>query len=117
MLIALPLLMHMCYYIVGIIFHLLQLCLFVQVNSCTGKMGKAVAEAAVAAGLQLVPVSFSAIEVPDGKIEVCDREIRIHNPSESENILPSIVKEYPDLIVVDYTVPDAVNGKCISNSY
>jgi hypothetical protein len=25
-------------------------------------------------------------------------------------VLPSIIKDYPDLIVVDYTVPDAVNG-------
>ncbi|KAK8462093.1 hypothetical protein SEVIR_1G146300v4 [Setaria viridis] len=82
----------------------------ILVNSCTGKMGKAVAEAAVSAGLQLVPVSFSAMEVPDGKCEICDREICIHDPSESEKILPSIVKEYPDLIVVDYTVPDAVNA-------
>lgn len=88
-----------------------------QVNSCTGKMGKAVAEAAVSAGLQLVPVSFSAMEVPDGKLEICDREIRIHDSSESEKILYSIVKEYPDLIVVDYTVPDAVNGECISDCY
>ncbi|RLN08935.1 hypothetical protein C2845_PM11G03680 [Panicum miliaceum] len=82
----------------------------ILVNSCTGKMGKAVAEAAVSAGLQLVPVSFSAMEVPDGKLEICDREIRIHDPSESEKILPSIIEEYPDLIVVDYTVPDAVNA-------
>lgn len=80
-------------------------------------MGKAVAEAAVSAGLQLVPVSFSAMEVPDGKLEICDREIRIHDSSESEKILYSIVKEYPDLIVVDYTVPDAVNGECISDCY
>ncbi|AQK51664.1 4-hydroxy-tetrahydrodipicolinate reductase 2 chloroplastic [Zea mays] len=89
----------------------------ILVNSCTGKMGKAVAEAAVSAGLQLVPVSFSAIEVPDRKIEICDREIFIHDPSESEKILPTIVKEYPNVIVVDYTVPDAVNGECISNCY
>nr|ACG34446.1 dihydrodipicolinate reductase [Zea mays] len=82
----------------------------ILVNSCTGKMGKAVAEAAVSAGLQLVPVSFSAIEVPDRKIEICDREIFIHDPSESEKILPTIVKEYPNVIVVDYTVPDAVNA-------
>lgn len=82
----------------------------ILVNSCTGKMGKAVAEAALSAGLQLVPVSFSAMEVPDGKVEICDREFRIHDPSESEQILPSIVKDYPDLIVVDYTVPDAVNA-------
>jgi 4-hydroxy-tetrahydrodipicolinate reductase len=73
-------------------------------------MGKAVSEEAVSAGLQLVPVSFSAIEVPGGKVEICDREIRIHDPSESEQVLPSIIKDYPDLIVVDYTVPDAVNG-------
>ncbi|KAL5208072.1 hypothetical protein ABZP36_032507 [Zizania latifolia] len=82
----------------------------ILVNSCTGKMGKAVAEAAVSAGLLLVPVSFSAIEVPDGKVEICNKEIRIHDPSESEHILLSIAKDYPDLIVVDYTVPDAVNA-------
>jgi 4-hydroxy-tetrahydrodipicolinate reductase len=107
----------MCYYVILVIFHLIQPRLFLQVNSCTGKMGKAVAEAAVSAGLQLVPVSFSAIEVPDRKIEICDREIFIHDPSESEKILPTIVKEYPNVIVVDYTVPDAVNGECISNCY
>jgi len=82
----------------------------ILVNSCTGKMGKAVAEAAVSAGLQLVPVSFSAMEVPGGRLEICDREIQIHDPSESEKVLPSIIEEYPDLIVVDYTVPDAVNA-------
>lgn len=80
-------------------------------------MGKSVAEAAVSAGLQLVPVSFSAIEVPDGKLNICDRDIHIHDPSESERILRSIAKDYPDMIVVDYTVPDAVNGKHISNFY
>ncbi|KAM0876756.1 hypothetical protein ACQ4PT_035970 [Festuca glaucescens] len=82
----------------------------ILVNSCTGKMGKAVAEAAVSAGLQLVPVSFSAVEVPDGKLNICDRDIHIHDLSESERILSSIVKDYPDMIVVDYTVPDAVNA-------
>ncbi|KAM3407226.1 hypothetical protein ACQJBY_000963 [Aegilops geniculata] len=82
----------------------------ILVNSCTGKMGKSVAEAAVSAGLQLVPVSFSAIEVPDGKLNICDTDIHIHNPSESERILHSIAKDYPDMIVVDYTVPDAVNA-------
>ncbi|TVU30187.1 hypothetical protein EJB05_21797 [Eragrostis curvula] len=82
----------------------------ILVNSCTGKMGKAVAEAAVSAGLQLVPVSFSAVEVLDGKVDICDREIQIYDPSKSEQILPSIIKDYPDLIVVDYTVPDAVNA-------
>lgn len=82
----------------------------ILVNSCTGKMGKAVAEAAVSAGLQLVPVSFSAVEVPDGKLNICDRDIHIHDLSESERILSSIVKDYPDMIVIDYTVPDAVNA-------
>ncbi|KAF0935463.1 hypothetical protein E2562_032925 [Oryza meyeriana var. granulata] len=81
----------------------------ILVNSCTGKMGKAIAEAAVSAGIQLVPVSFSAIQVSDGMVKICDREIYIHDPSEGERVLPSIVKDYPDMIVVDYTVPDAVN--------
>lgn len=56
-------------------------------------MGKSVAEAAAAAGLQLVPVSFSAIEVPDGKLNICDRDIHIHDPSESESIIRSIAKD------------------------
>lgn len=83
---------------------------FAQVNGCTGKMGKAVAESALSAGLQLLPVSFSSIEKPGRIIKVGSTEIQIHGPSERESLLSSIIQENPDIIVVDYTVPDAVNG-------
>ncbi|KAG1360966.1 hypothetical protein COCNU_09G004290 [Cocos nucifera] len=83
---------------------------FVPVNGCTGKMGKAVAEAAVSAGLELVPVSFSGREKSGRTVQVGSTEIQIHGPSERENILSSMFEKFPNLVVVDYTVPDAVNG-------
>lgn len=82
-----------------------------QVNGCTGKMGKAVIQAAISAGLHLVPVAFSCEEESGQTVEVCGKEIKLHGPSRRENILASVVDEYPNLIVVDYTVPDVVNGK------
>ncbi|XP_008808387.2 probable 4-hydroxy-tetrahydrodipicolinate reductase 1, chloroplastic [Phoenix dactylifera] len=82
----------------------------ILVNGCTGKMGKAVAEAAVSAGLELVPVSFSSREKSGRTVQVGSTEIQIHGPSERENILSSMFEKFPNLVVVDYTVPDAVNG-------
>ncbi|KAI0513882.1 hypothetical protein KFK09_009914 [Dendrobium nobile] len=82
----------------------------ILVNGCTGRMGRAVADAAVCAGLQLVPVTFSNSEKPNRTLQVGNVEIMIHGPSERENVLSSIYNEYPNVIVVDYTVPDAVNG-------
>lgn len=73
-------------------------------------MGKAVAEAAVSAGLELVPVSFSEADKAGSILEIGGIEISVHGPSEREEILSSVMEEYPDLVVVDYTVPDAVNG-------
>lgn len=78
-------------------------------------MGRAVADAAVGAGLQLVPVTFSNLEKPNRTLQVGNVDIMIHGPSERENILSSIYNEYPNVIVVDYTVPDAVNGKQLNN--
>lgn len=74
-------------------------------------MGKAVSEAAVSAGLHLIPVSFSSAEDIVQTIQVGGKDIQVHGPSERESILSSIFDDYPDLIVVDYTVPAAVNGK------
>ncbi|WOL07310.1 putative 4-hydroxy-tetrahydrodipicolinate reductase 2, chloroplastic [Canna indica] len=82
----------------------------ILVNGCTGKMGKAVAESALSAGLQLVPVSFSSSEEPGRTLKVGNAEIQIHGPPERESILSSVIHEFPDVIVVDYTVPDAVNA-------
>lgn len=82
----------------------------ILINGCTGKMGRAVADAAVCAGLQLVPITFSNVEKPSKDLHVGNVEIKIHGPSERENVLSSILNEFPNLVVVDYTVPDAVNG-------
>lgn len=81
----------------------------IMVNSCMGKMGKAVIEAAVNAGLHIVPVSFGAGEESGQSVQVGGKEIQVRSQLEREDILASTFDEYPDLIVVDYTVPNAVN--------
>ncbi|KAL3752866.1 hypothetical protein ACJRO7_000290 [Eucalyptus globulus] len=62
----------------------------IMVNSCLGKMGKAVIKAADSAGLDLIPMSFGCAEEAGKTVEV-------------------FFCEHPNMIVVDYTVPDAVN--------
>ncbi|KAJ4812316.1 Dihydrodipicolinate reductase [Rhynchospora pubera] len=60
----------------------------ILVNGVTGKMGKAVAE------------------------------ISVHGTSERDKILSSVTEKYPDVVVVDYTVPNAVNvWGAICNGY
>ncbi|GMH11321.1 hypothetical protein Nepgr_013162 [Nepenthes gracilis] len=81
----------------------------IMVNSCTGKMGQAVIEAAVSSGLHVVPVSFGSVNENGRSVQVGGREIQVHGQSERENIIASMFDEYPDLIVVDYTVPTAIN--------
>lgn len=76
-----------------------------------GKMGKAVIEASINAGLYVVPVSFGAQEESGQSVQVGEKEIQVHGPSEREDVLASVYDEHPNLIVVDYTVPNAVNGK------
>ncbi|KAL5701413.1 4-hydroxy-tetrahydrodipicolinate reductase [Ranunculus cassubicifolius] len=80
-----------------------------SVNGGTGKMGQAVVQAAISAGLQLIPITFSSGEVSDRVVEVGGMNIRVHGPSEREGVLASAFDAHPDLIVIDYTVPTAVN--------
>ncbi|WCJ27085.1 4-hydroxy-tetrahydrodipicolinate reductase 1 chloroplastic [Euphorbia peplus] len=80
----------------------------ILVNGCSGKMGKAVIKAADSAGLQILPISFGAPE-ESGFVEMCGKHIKIHGPDEREDVLASTFREHPNLIVVDYTVPAAVN--------
>ncbi|KAJ4974476.1 hypothetical protein NE237_007650 [Protea cynaroides] len=72
-------------------------------------MGRAVIEAAVSAGIQLVPVSFSTQKESGQIVQVGGQNIQVYGPSDKEGVLASIFEEHPNLIVVDYTVPDAVN--------
>lgn len=91
---------------------LIWLCYLLKVNGCTGKVGRAVLEAAVSAGLRPVPVVLGG-PGDAGKIIDIDGmqiEVQVCAASEREEILAYVLKDYPDLIVVDYTVPAAVNG-------
>ncbi|XP_044982209.1 probable 4-hydroxy-tetrahydrodipicolinate reductase 2, chloroplastic isoform X2 [Hordeum vulgare subsp. vulgare] len=81
-----------------------------MVNGCTGKMGVSVAEAATSRGLHLVPVSFSSRENLDKTIQIGDTDIEIYGPSAREDVLSSVIDEFPDVVVVDYTAPDSVNS-------
>ncbi|KAI9198251.1 hypothetical protein LWI28_012485 [Acer negundo] len=81
----------------------------IMVNGCTGKMGNAVINAADSAGLHIVPVSFGSTEEAGQTVEVCGKQILVHGPSDKESVLASVFDEHPNMIVVDYTVPAAVN--------
>ncbi|KAI6699005.1 hypothetical protein NL676_019124 [Syzygium grande] len=82
----------------------------IMVNSSSGKMGKAVIKAAESAGLDIIPMSFGSAEEAGKSVEVCGKEIKVHGPSDRESVLASVFGEHPNMIVVDYTVPDAVNS-------
>jgi 4-hydroxy-tetrahydrodipicolinate reductase len=81
------------------------------VNGCTGKMGLSVADAAASRGLHLVPVSFISREQLDRTVQIGQTDVRIYGPSEREDVLSSVVDEFLDVIIVDYTTIDSVNCK------
>ncbi|XP_077247945.1 4-hydroxy-tetrahydrodipicolinate reductase 1, chloroplastic-like isoform X2 [Tasmannia lanceolata] len=81
----------------------------IMVNGCTGKMGRAVAEAAVSVGLELVPKSFSSSEKSGEIVQLGGMDIQLHGPSEREGVLSSVFDQHPNVIVVDYTLPSTVN--------
>ncbi|PKU73749.1 putative 4-hydroxy-tetrahydrodipicolinate reductase 1, chloroplastic [Dendrobium catenatum] len=67
-------------------------------------------DAAVCAGLQLVLVTFSNSEKPNRTLQVGIVDIMIHGRFERVNVLSFIYNKYPNIIVVDYTISDAMNG-------
>ncbi|TQD83666.1 hypothetical protein C1H46_030780 [Malus baccata] len=81
-----------------------------KVNGCSGKMGKAIIQAANSAGLTVVPVSFGSAEESGQTVQVGTNEILVHGPHERESTLASLFQKYPNLIVVDFTVPSAVSN-------
>ncbi|KAL6005890.1 4-hydroxy-tetrahydrodipicolinate reductase 1, chloroplastic [Asimina triloba] len=77
------------------------------------KWAGAVAEAALSAGLKIIPVSFSSEEDSGQIVQVGGTQIQVHDPTGREGILASIFDEHPNVIVVDYTAPDAVNANAV----
>ena len=85
----------------------------IMVNDLTGKMGRAVADAVVARGADvcyLVPVAFSGeakdpVTIGDVAVEI--KSIRDGDPGA---VLDDLKAKHPGLVVVDYTLPAAVNA-------
>lgn len=74
-------------------------------------MGKAIIDAGVSAGLHVVPVSFGSESEAGQIVEVGGKEVHVHGPTGRESLLASLFEENPDMIVIDFTVPAAVNGR------
>lgn len=64
----------------------------VMVNSCTGKMGRAVADAAVRAGLTLAPYTLcSESEAGDKKtVEVSGHQLQLIGPSTRDEVIEQV---------------------------
>ena len=81
----------------------------ILVNSTAGRMGFATAESVVMAGLDLVPVSFAAIEAKE-RISVENVPVDVYPIGERDEVIEEVKAKHPDLIVIDFTLPDAVNS-------
>ncbi|KAK9915893.1 hypothetical protein WJX75_005724 [Coccomyxa subellipsoidea] len=82
-----------------------------MVNSCTGKMGHATAEAVVRAGLQLVPLSFTGASeaVAVGNVGVAGIPVELIAPEERQAAMERVKAQYPGLVLIDFTLPSVVN--------
>ena len=84
-----------------------------MVNDLTGKMGRAVAEAVVARGgdtCVLVPVAFSGVVKDPVDVSGVEVEIKSIMDDDAGDVLDGLKEKYPGMIVVDYTLPAAVNS-------
>ena len=84
----------------------------IMVNDLTGKMGRAVADAVVARGADqcfLVPVAFSGQAKDPVDVGGVRVEIKSVLDGDPGSVLESLKQTYPGMIVVDYTLPAAVN--------
>jgi 4-hydroxy-tetrahydrodipicolinate reductase len=80
-----------------------------MVNSCTGKMGQAVAEAALRAGIEIVPYTLCG-PGETRPVSVQGIDIELLDPSRRDEVLPKLKAQYPRLMMVDYTLPDAIHS-------
>ncbi len=81
----------------------------VMVNGIPGNMGRMVAETCVERGLFLVPYSLTGEIIVENESEVAGKTVQLLKPSNREERIQEVLKEYPDLICIDYTHPSAVN--------
>jgi len=77
---------------------------FVMINGMPGKMAHIVAKVCKRRGFNVIPFSLTGEDLTDcGGFALLGVAAR-------ENKIGQILKEYPNLIAVDYTHPSAVNG-------
>ncbi|KAL6755816.1 hypothetical protein V8C86DRAFT_1790414 [Haematococcus lacustris] len=82
----------------------------IMVNSCLGKMGQAVAEATLRAGLELVPYTLCPAEAAGaGHVSVGDRQVKLVGPADQDALMDELRSRYPQLVVVDYTLPHVIH--------
>lgn len=80
----------------------------VMINDVTGKMGRAVAQAATDVGLTLVPYCFTGPKRDPE--EICGVQFDFFDSScDRDAVMTRAKAEYPNLVIVDYTVPQCVN--------
>lgn len=84
------------------------------INSCLGKMGQAVAEAATAAGVTVLPYTLcaegeAATRGNGGTINVAGQQLQLVEPSGRDQLLQQLKADHPNMIIVDYTVPDVIH--------
>ena len=79
-------------------------------------MGHATAEAVVSAGLELVPWSFTGESeaVVVGNVGVSGIPVQLIGKEERQEAMQRVKDEYPGLVMIDFTLPGAVNGEIFS---
>lgn len=82
-----------------------------MVNSCTGRMGHAAAEAVVAAGLTLVPYTLTGYSagVAVSNVGIRGVPVELVGAERRQEVMSQILQQHPNLVVVDYTTPYCVN--------
>eukprot|EP00475_Leptophrys_vorax_P041262 TRINITY_DN77829_c0_g1_i1.p1 TRINITY_DN77829_c0_g1~~TRINITY_DN77829_c0_g1_i1.p1 ORF type:complete len:352 (-),score=2.51 TRINITY_DN77829_c0_g1_i1:228-1283(-) len=82
----------------------------ILINGAPGKMGRAVAEAAIRAGVPLVPFGLTGPGFPRERLDYGNGIfIDVFPADERDAVLAEARAQHPDLVVVDYTLPAAVN--------
>ena len=77
------------------------------------QMGHATAEAVVNAGLTLVPYSFTGESeaVVVNNVGVSGIPVRLIGREQRQEAMETVKREFPDLVMIDFTLPEAVNGE------
>ena len=76
------------------------------------QMGHATAEAVVRAGLNLIPFSITGTSeaVVVGNVGVSGIPVELVGAEQRQEAISDIRQNYPNLVCIDFTLPEAVNG-------